>query len=333
MKSPAPLGAHPGWRRPHAGLRRYAELAPLRPGDRVALVSPSSHQGRANAHGLGQALEILHGWGLAVEPPEEAQHLYLAGPDDLRAGRFQLAYTDPAVRALFIARGGYGASRMLPHLDPAPLAAAGAKPVVGFSDATALFAWLHRMLGTQALHAPCLAAPSLLDAPRRAESLAALRRALFERPWAPRFEADVLHWPRGGAPEPGGPVLGGCLSVWLTTLGTPWEVPARGAILFFEDTDEAPYRVDRLFTHLRAAGRLEGVRALVLGHFLRCDGDPPGLLEQVLRDLFGDAPFPVVRGLPAGHGDPNLPLPLGRRARLRLAGSAAAAGRAVLTFE
>ncbi len=87
-----------------------------------------------------------------------------------------------------------------------------------------------------------------------------------------------------------------------------------------------------LGTHTLAALRGHGrrVRALVLGHFLRCDGDPPGLLDEVLRDLFGDAPFPVVRGLPAGHGDPNLPLPLGRRARLRLAG---AAGRAVLTFE
>jgi muramoyltetrapeptide carboxypeptidase len=121
--------------------------------------------------------------------------------------------------------------------------------------------------------------------------------------------------------------------VLVTTLGTPWAPDTRGAILFLEDTEEAPFRIDRMVTHLRQAGKLDGVRAVVFGHLRRCDSDPPGLLGQVLRDVFRAAPFPVAMGLPAGHGDPNLPLLLGRMVRLDFnAGSPGAEAPALLRF-
>jgi muramoyltetrapeptide carboxypeptidase LdcA involved in peptidoglycan recycling len=145
--------------------------------------------------------------------------------------------------------------------------------------------------------------------------LEALRGALFEPRHAPIFTLTPLT----GAAAPAAVeavVLGGSLAVLVTTLGTPWEIDTREAILFLEDVNEPPYRIDRMVSHLRAAGKLEQLRGLVLGYFRDCDGEPAGLLEEVLLDLFGGAPFPVARGLPAGHGAPNLALPLGQRARL-----------------
>lgn len=316
-----------------ADARAHGRPAPLRrppslrPGERVALVSPSSHQGRTPQDFVPRAVELLASWGLAVDPPPaargaEPRHLYLAGTDRQRAAAFQEAYCDPAVRALFVTRGGYGAARLLRLLDARRIAAAPPKPVVGFSDATALFAYLHAVAGTGAVHGPALAASGALTAPARAQSQAALRRVLFEPDYRPAFAVDYL----GGAPAGPvrGPVVGGCLSVVVTTLGTPWVLPTEGAILFLEDTDEAPYRIDRMLTHLRAAGRLEGLRAVVFGYLQRCEGEPPGLLWEMLRDFFRDDPFPVFRGMPAGHGDPNLAFPLGTEAALHPAGDGGA---------
>lgn len=296
---------------PGEPLRTWPRLSA---GDRVALISPSSHQGRTPAHFLPQAVQVLEGWGLAVAPlPDpEPRHLYFAGTDAERAAAFQAAWLDPDLRALFVTRGGYGAARILPLLDGPRIAAAPPKAVVGFSDATALFAWLHRTAGVQAVHGPCLAAPGALSAAGRETSLTALRDVLFDGV-RPAFPLTPLHEP----PEldAGGPLRGvlqgGCLSVWVSLAGTPWLPDPRGTVLLLEDVGEAPYRIDRMLTHLRQAGAFEGLRAVVFGYLTDCDGDPPGLLMDVLRDLFRDAPFPVFTGLPAGHGDPNLPLPLG----------------------
>lgn len=296
----------------------YRTWPALRGGDRVALFAPSSHQGKAPTDFLARARDILTGWGLRPdELGTERRHLYLAGTDAERAAEFQRLYLDPEVKALFCTRGGYGSARILPLLDAARIAAAPPKPVVGFSDITALFAWLHWCAGVTTVHGPGLAAPSALSAPGAEHSVEALRRVLFDPQPPPAYPAQAIH--RSGKAESAsvtGRLVGGCLSVLVTTLGTPWALDTRGAILFLEDTDEAPYRIDRMLTHLRQAGRLDAVCAVVFGHMRRCDGDPPGLLDQVLRDVFRDAPFPVATGLPAGHGEPNLPLFLGRIARL-----------------
>ena len=127
-----------------------------------------------------------------------------------------------------------------------------------------------------------------------------------------------------------GRLIGGNLSVWATTIGTPWETDSRGAILFLEDVDERPYRIDRMLTHLRTAGKLEGLHALVFGRLHHCDSDPPGLLDEVLRDLFADTRFPVFTGMPAGHGGPNRAFPLGAEATIS---ADAQSGFPVLTID
>jgi len=294
---------------------------PLQPGDRVALISPSSHQGRYPEHYLYDATTILEGWELQVSPliRPEPRHLYLAGKDADRAMEFARHYIDPGVRALFITRGGYGAARMLHLLDANGLAGAPPKWIVGFSDATALFTYMHTMTGVATLHGPCLAAPGALTAERREETLGTLREALFNPAWQPEYSGlGVVHRPKAAPERLIGRLVGGCLSVLVTSLGTPWAVDTHDAILFLEDVDEAPYRIDRMLTHLRHAGAFEGLRAVVFGHLERCEGEREGLLYDMLRDVFANAPFPVLTGLPAGHGDPNLALPLGLMAAIHL---------------
>ncbi|MDH4248526.1 MAG: LD-carboxypeptidase [Deltaproteobacteria bacterium] len=305
---------------------------PLVTGDKVALFYPSSHSGDHPASYAQEAQAQLTAWGLRVEPlPEpEPRHLYLAGTDEQRAGRLQRLYQDPEIKALFAGRGGYGASRLLPLLDGEALRRAPPKWVVGMSDITALFAYLHT-LGLGGLHGPCLAAPLHINSPHRAENVAALHTALFAPATPVAHDLGLLHRPPGLPPLVRAPLLGGCLAVLAAGVGTPWALDPRGAVLFLEDVDEAPYRVDRYLTQLAQAGRMEGIKAVILGHFKDCDGRPPGLLARVLKDLFANAPFPVLTGLPAGHGALNLPLPLGRQVELEL-GSDSQGGMASLRW-
>jgi muramoyltetrapeptide carboxypeptidase len=211
---------------------------------------------------------------------------------------------------------------MLPLLHSTAIAAAIPKWVVGFSDVTSLFAYLSAQAGVSVLHGPCLAAPSAITSPRKADNVNALHEALFDPDSRPRYAGKWIHPTSNGAPITGR-LVGGCLSVVVTSLGTPWQVDMRDAILFLEDTGEAPYRIDRMITHLRTAGMLTHLRGIVFGHLHKCDSDPPGLLQDVLLDLFRDAPFPVVTGVPCGHGDLNLPLELGAEYELVAEGEGA----------
>ncbi len=97
----------------------------------------------------------------------------------------------------------------------------------------------------------------------------------------------------------------------VTTLGTPYEITTSGKILFLEDVGEPPYRIERMLTHLEMAGKLSGIAGLVFGNFRDCEGDGNPGLKEIIVDLFRSAPYPVAAGLPAGHGDENLLLPLG----------------------
>jgi muramoyltetrapeptide carboxypeptidase len=300
-----------------AGSRPLAQPPALAPGDAVALFSPSSHLGRKGPPHLDDAQAILSGWGLAPRPLPQPQrrHLYLAGTDEERAAEFQSLYCDPGVKALFATRGGYGAARMLPLLDAARIAAAPPKVVVGMSDVVALLAYLYAVAGVGACHGPCLAAPSFHASPQRAENLADLHALLFQPPQPATHACRVLRVPGGRGPVRGR-LVGGNLAVLASLLGTPWALETAGCILFLEDVNEQPYRVDRYLTQFRTAGRLDGVAGIVFGHMQDCDLEPPGLLADVLRDLFRDAPYPVLVGLAAGHGDRNRALPLGRMAEL-----------------
>ncbi len=228
---------------------------------------------------------------------------YFAGGDARRLAELQGAITDPSVHAIIAARGGYGATRLLPNLY---LRAERDRPklLVGFSDITALHAlWARARIAS--LHGSMVA------------TLGTLGDALFARycdALEGRGPASVSCTTLFGENAQSGLLRGGNLSVLCALLGTPHFPVLKDTVLFLEDTNERPYRVDRMLTTLRNAGVLEGVRAIALGAFNNAEVGPEGVsFTDVFRDRLEDLAIPVVTGVPAGHIEDNLELPLGTR--------------------
>ncbi|MFO0628888.1 MAG: LD-carboxypeptidase [Polyangiales bacterium] len=283
---------------------------PLRPGDRVAVVSPSSPSNPEElTRGLARWATSLD---LGDDPRPFSRKGFLAGDDDLRAGALREALEDPAVRAVLAARGGHGALRVLEVHGEALRAAlrANPKPVVGYSDVTALHA-LWTRCDVRSLHAPMVAAVG------RGADLDETRAALYGEtpsPWS-----DLVAMVPGDAE---GIARGGNLAVLCALLGTPWALPLDGAVLYLEDIGEAPYRVDRMLTSLRLSGALRGVRAVVCGEFTNCNPNADGVtVDDVLRDRLGDLGVPVLTRAPFGHGAVHRPWVQGARVRVTREGA------------
>jgi muramoyltetrapeptide carboxypeptidase len=284
----------------------------VRPGDVVGVVAPA---GPIDPARLAAGVAVLESWGLRPRVGDSvlARRAYLAGDDEARAADLAAMLADPEVRAVLCARGGYGSQRIVPALDLGALRA-DPKPVVGYSDNTALLAAVVGA-GVAAVHGPMVAAD--LARGLAAASADAFHATLFDPSF--RLHAAVPTPVRGGRAR--GRLVGGCLSVLATTLGTRWAFESDDCILFLEDVHEWPYRLDRLLVQLRQAGRFERVAGVVLGTFAACreaDGVTP---LDVVRAAFADAPFPVGFGLAAGHSTAesdveNLALPLGMTVEL-----------------
>lgn len=237
-----------------------------------------------------------------VDDEVRAKKGYLAGDDARRLAELHRALDEEGTRAIVCARGGFGATRLLDALDVEQVRRA-KKLLVGFSDVTALHAlWARAELGS--MHGPMVAWLGRANEDGRADWVAALEgRTLHAR----GLRAVV----RGRAE---GVLLGGNLAVLAALVGTPYSPPLEGAVLFLEDVGEAPYRIDRTITQLRQAQWFRGVRAIVLGDFVRCaPGDHGVSVEEVLEERLGDLGVPVVAGLCAGHGATNHALPFGAR--------------------
>jgi muramoyltetrapeptide carboxypeptidase len=219
---------------------------------------------------------------------------------------------DPAVAAIFFARGGHGALRLLPGIDWEIL---GRRPrtYVGYSDLTPFLLQVIERLGLVALHGPMVAtdlARGLVDRERETLLDALAGDRVIE------IEAAGSDFLEEGGEAPAGPLLGGCLSLLTATQGTPFAPNLDGAILFWEDVNEPLYRIDRMLTHLRLSGSLRAIRGAVIGRVRGVD-EAPGTPSDVPRRMRDHAPqVPILWGVPAGHGAPNLTLPLGRRAWL-----------------
>lgn len=238
---------------------------------------------------------------------------FTAGSVERRAAELMALFRDPAVAGIFCARGGAGAAQLLERLDARELASH-AKVFVGYSDIT----FIHLLLAGEGLvtfHGPMLAR-DMADGAYDRDSL--LRAVTGEGEPYSSGEDELLPL-RGGVGE--GVLRGGCLSILAGAAGTRWALrpDAEGTLLFLEEVDEAPYRVDRMLWQLRHSGALEGVRGIVFGDMKGCS--PPlqadWALEDVLLDALAGLALPVALGLSSGHSAaPNLTLPLGVRARL-----------------
>ena len=259
---------------------------------------------------LGAGVRVLESLGLRVVAGEFvlARQAYLAGSDAERGADLQRMLDDPTIRAVFCARGGYGAQRIVPTLDLAAVRRQ-PKPVVGYSDATVLITALVRA-GVVGIHGPMVAVDLARGLSPR--SLAHLERVLSDPSYL--WEVEVPLSIRPGRAT--GRLLGGTLSVLATMLGTPYAPDLDGAVLFLEDVHEWPYRLDRLLTQLRQSGKLDRIAGVVFGTMAACRTLDGVSAVEVIRDAFAGAPYPVGFGLPAGHdpadsGVENLALPLG----------------------
>jgi len=273
----------------------------------VGVIAPA---GAVDGDRLSAGVAVLERWGLSVQVGNAVlkRQAYLAGSDEDRLADLVRMIDDPRVRAIFCARGGYGSQRLLPHLDLVRLARQ-PKPIIGYSDATALLGAAVDA-GVLAVHGPMVADDMARGLSER--SAAHLQALLTDPAW--RWEAEAPITIRPGRAT--GRLVGGCLAVLAAALGTPWAPGTDGAILFLEDVAERPYRLDRLLTQLRQAGKLERVAGIVFGTMAACPPiDGVGPLD-VVRACCADLACPVALGVPAGHDArdrecENLALPFG----------------------
>ncbi|GEA14870.1 peptidase U61 [Moorella sp. E308F] len=289
----------------------------LQKGDTIGIIAPASPL--PDPAYLARGIDFWLSLGYRVRTGTHISKAtgYLAGSDAGRLADLHQMFQDPEVKAIICLRGGYGTLRLLADLDY-NLIRYHPKILVGYSDITALHLALNRMTGLVTFHGPMLY-PELGSKalpPYTRESLCralAVASPLGSIPPAPGLPPPVTITP--GRAE--GIVTGGNLSLVVATLGTPFEIDTRGKILFIEEVDEAPYRIDRMLTQLKLAHKLEAAAGIVLGFCTGCENPSlqPGLLE-VITDHLAPLGIPCFYGLPAGHLATQATLPLGIRARL-----------------
>jgi muramoyltetrapeptide carboxypeptidase len=307
-------------------MRQPLKPSALKRGDAVRLISPASPiQERLFDQGCAELVRL----GYTPRFDREAvlaRNGFMAGAPQLRADAFREALTEPTARAIFCNRGGYGANYLIDTLGSAP----GAPPkiLLGCSDVSSLQIFLWETRGWVTFYGPMVAT----NFSRGAGALhgydcRSLSHALSETQsgWRIDLPAEPLAASSSSASAEG-TVLGGCLTLVETALGTPWELQTEGSILVLEDRGMKPYQVDRSLMHLKQAGKFRDVAAILLGDFPDCEPAAPAdeTVRDVARRVLGPLDVPIVWGAPIGHtARPMLTIPLGVRARLAAGGQGA----------
>jgi muramoyltetrapeptide carboxypeptidase len=273
--------------------------APLQAGSFVRIVAPSSpFDGARFDRGLA-LLQTRYRAHLADALFDQLG--FLAGSDEARLLGLLDALADPHALAIVPARGGYGATRLLPKLALEDVRRAN-KWLVGFSDVTALHAVWTRA-GVCSIHGPMVC--SLWEA-----------KPEIQAQWFGLLEGQAPHALTGlagvRAGRAAGRLFAGNLTVLAALVGTSYLPDLDGSVLLLEDVAERPYRLDRALTTLLQAGALQGVRAFVLGQFSQCEPGPEGVTaEQVLEERLAGLGVPVVGNAPVGHVPDNVPVLVG----------------------
>lgn len=286
---------------------------PAVPSDaRVCVVSPASF---AREERMLRGMERLRAAGFQ---PETATHtqargpLYFAGGSKERLDDLHQAFANPEVSIVACVRGGYGSNYLLAGLD-LDLIARHPKPFFAYSDMTGVQLLFLDRVGLPAFHGPMVAADFYLEDGVHWESL---RAALAGTPYCVGAQ-EGLRTLRTGVAR--GTLYGGCLSILVALLGTPWEPHTEGKLLFLEDTGTKPYQVDRMLWQLRHAGKLEDVQGIIFGEMLACDspGAEQGLLENAILHALDGVNVPIAMGLRSGHvSRQNVTLTFGVEAKL-----------------
>ncbi|MCL2364761.1 MAG: LD-carboxypeptidase [Defluviitaleaceae bacterium] len=311
----------------------------LHPGDNVAIVAPAGPPDPAR---LARGVRVLESLGLHCHVMEscramvnQAQNenqsprpsqlnttapvatpLYLSAPDALRTHDLLSAFANPCIRAIFCARGGYGTQRLLPLLD-FDLIQRNPKIFAGYSDITALHIAFNQRCNLVTYHAPMIAADFGGDGFSESEAdkitLQSFQSALFNRNpiniASPFFMPLTQTQSTSATPVlPPHPVIGGNLSIVAASLGTPYEIDTHNCILFLEEINEPPYRIDRMLTQLQLAGKLDGAAGFLFGDFSPLTSAD---LANLLASIKIPPGKPISMGFPGGHTSPNITLQLG----------------------
>jgi muramoyltetrapeptide carboxypeptidase len=288
----------------------------LRRGEAIGVVAPASNVQREEAEaGVARLREL--GYRVILGESLYEQDLYFAGSPEARARDLQRMFEREDVRAILCARGGYGSNYLLPLID-LEVIRRNPKPLIGYSDLTSLLTWVSDETGLVTFHGPMAAKDfAHADGVDLESWFASLEGTAG---WSVNQMRTLM------AGEAEGILYGGCLSILVASLGTPYEIQTGGTILFLEDVGTKPYQIDRMLMQLKHAGKFDGVRGIVFGEMQDCvqPGGQSYSLEEVIVRVVGDLAIPIGFGLPSGHvRTRNITLPFGVPARLQAAANSA----------
>lgn len=280
-----------------------ADIRPidLKKGDLIAVCAASNAITESE---ISRGVEIIKSWGLNVIM---ASNLYeqdgrYAGTLQQRINGMQEVINNPEVRAIIMARGGYGAGQILPYIDWKGMYDS-PKWLIGYSDITALHTTINNM-GIETIHGPMVK-----DLSNDEGSTDRLRNALFGNPENIEI-ATNSYCIKGQAT---GRLVGGCLSMLYSMSGTPYDLNTQDAILFIEDTGESNYSVDRMMLNLQQSGKLQHIKGLIVGDFIGCTQGIDLPINEIIHKYADPLKIPVVYGIKSGHNTVNTPLIMGRK--------------------
>ena len=280
---------------------------PLKKGDTIGLVAPAGPL--INKDNFSAGLQILQNKGFKVKFNRKLLNAkgYLAGSDQERADEFNRLWSDPEVKGLVAARGGYGCLRMIDLIDMKQIRKH-PKILIGFSDLTVLLNSIHKKTGLVTFHGPVITTLASIDKKSHTNFFNVLtgKSPGVIKP----SRVKVINGSKAN-----GILLGGNLTTLAHMVGTPYEVPWTDIILFIEDIGESPYRLDRLLTHLSMAKRLQKIKGLILGTFTDEAKKESSILRKTVHEriteIFKGIDIPIWANFPTGHGRRNLTLPIG----------------------
>ncbi|MBQ7578716.1 MAG: LD-carboxypeptidase [Synergistaceae bacterium] len=283
----------------------------LKPGDCIGVLAPATC---ANLEDFADSIKLLesHGYRVKLAPSATSQYEIFAGTDRKRAEDINNFFADDEIKAIVCVKGGYGSARILGRLNY-KMIAKHPKIFVGFSDITALHAVFNEKCNMSTFHGPMLVSftnPNLDSKYTRENFFAGLTRTtpIGEIPMPEGVKLETL-----AAGQAEGKIIGGNLTIIASLIGTPYEINGKGALLFIEEVGEKPYRIDRMMNQLWQNGLLKRVNGIILGEFKNCGNpeDSDFTVEQIFKHYALLSHKPVIKNVPAGHGNYNFFLPLG----------------------
>lgn len=276
----------------------------LKPGSMLGVCAPSA---RFDTEKLNLGIGVLKELGFKVKVPVEIfkKKRYLAGDDMVRANVINSLFLDPEIDGIICARGGYGAIRILDHLNW-DIIKQNPKPFIGFSDNTAILLAIIEKTGNGVIHGPNVV--SFAQAQKKTMD------TFYETLNTSFDKIDIAN---GRIIKPGectGVLKGGNLATISHLLGTRYQPDFKEAVLFLEDIGEPAYKIDRMLTQMKMAGLFEGIRGVIIGSFENCDNDE--YVEDILFEIFEEYNVPVLSGLNSGHGKVNLSICMGTQIKM-----------------